>query len=44
VKNGVPFDVAFQMDDMMRAAQAIIFSEFEGNKFDFRTMDWKKTD
>lgn len=42
MKNGIPFDVAFQADDTTRAAWSIIFSEHEGAKFDFGTMDWKK--
>ena len=42
MRNGVPFDLAFQMDDLTRAASAIVFSQFEGNEFDFRTMSWKK--
>lgn len=42
MKNGIPFDVAFDLDDEMRTAWSIIFSEHEGAKFDFNTMDWKK--
>jgi hypothetical protein len=38
VKNGVPFDVAFALDDATRAAFAIKFSEFEGHKFNFENM------
>jgi hypothetical protein len=33
VKNGVPFDTAFAMDENMRSAAAIMFSEMEGAKF-----------
>ena len=38
MRNGVPFDVAFQIDDVTRAGWCIIFSEMEGAKFDFNTM------
>lgn len=42
MKNGVPFDVAFSLDDIERAGWAIAFSEMEGNKFDFNAMEWIK--
>ena len=42
VKNGVPFDVAFQLDDVTRAGFSIIFSEMEGAKFDFNMMQFKE--
>lgn len=42
VKNGVPFDVAFSVDDVTRAAWAIILSEHEGATFNWATMDWDK--
>ncbi len=42
VKNGVPFDVAFGLDDVMRAGWCIIFSEMEGNKFNFTTMQFEE--
>lgn len=38
VKNGVPFDVAFGMDKIMRAAFYIIFEELDGHKFDWDKM------
>lgn len=41
VKNGIPFDVAFALGDIERAAFAIIFSEQEGAEFDFNTMRFK---
>jgi len=38
VKNGVPFDVAFQLDDITRSAWSIILSELEsGKRFNFNT-------
>jgi hypothetical protein len=39
----VPFDVAFSLDDITRAAWSIIFSEIEGSKFNFDTMGWDAT-
>lgn len=41
VKNGVPFDVAFEVDDVTRAGWCIIFSEMEGQTFDFNTMSFR---
>ena len=39
MKNGVPYDVAFSLDDVFRCGMSIIFSEFEtGRAFNFRTM------
>jgi hypothetical protein len=41
VKNGVPFDRVFECDflsDYERMAMSIMFSEFEGNEFDWKTM------
>jgi hypothetical protein len=42
VRNNVPFDVAFSLDDATRAAFCIIFSEFEGNEFDYSRMEFKE--
>jgi hypothetical protein len=42
VFNGVPFDVAFGLDDVTRAAFAIVFSEFNGGEFDWDQMQFKK--
>jgi hypothetical protein len=41
VKHGVPFDVAFGLDDVTRAGWSIIFSEQGGAKFDFNTMQFE---
>jgi hypothetical protein len=41
VKNGIPFDVAFRLDDVTRAAFAIAYSEMDGNTFDWNTMRFK---
>jgi hypothetical protein len=38
VKHNVPFDVAFALDDVTRAAFSIVFSEFEGSKFDWERL------
>jgi hypothetical protein len=42
VRNGIPFDVAFQLDDLTRTAWCIVFSEMEGNEFDWNTMQFKE--
>ncbi len=41
VRNGVPFDVAFSLDDTCRQWMAIKFSEFNGAEFDINTMSFK---
>lgn len=39
VKNGVPFDIAFGLDDITRTGWAIIFSEqASGREFNWHTM------
>jgi hypothetical protein len=38
VHNGVPFDLAFQLDETTRTAFSIIFSGFHGAKFDWHSM------
>jgi hypothetical protein len=43
VHNGVPFDVAFQIEPTMRAAMSIRFSIFAGGKFNFETMRFDET-
>lgn len=42
VRNGVPFDVAFQLDDAMRAGWCIVFSEMDGATFDTRSMTFRE--
>jgi len=42
VKNGVPFDVAFSLDDLERTAYAIAFSEMEGAKFNWDSMRFEE--
>lgn len=43
VEHGVPFDVAFALDDNTRAAMCIVITENNGRVFDWHRMDWKDT-
>ncbi len=42
VRNGIPFDVAFTVDDVTRAAWCIVFSEMEGNRFNWNRMQFEE--
>lgn len=42
VKNGVPFDVAFSLDDVTRAGWSIAFSEMGGAKFNWNSMQFEE--
>lgn len=42
VKHGVPFDVAFSVDDITRAGWSIMFSEMEGRTFDWDRLEFEK--
>jgi hypothetical protein len=42
VKQGIPFDVAFGVDDNTRTAWCIVFSEMEGRKFDWDRMAFEE--
>lgn len=42
VKSGVPFDVAFALDDDTRCGWLIALGEIEGGKFDWSSMRWKE--
>jgi hypothetical protein len=43
VKNGVPFNVAFSIEDEgLLAAMVITFGELEGGEFDWEGMVFKK--
>jgi hypothetical protein len=44
VRQGVDLDLAFQLDDITRAAWCIIYSEMDGAKFSFATMAFKSED
>lgn len=43
MKNGIPFDVAFGLDDVTRAGWCIVFSEMEGSKFNWGSMTWEES-
>ncbi len=40
--NGVPFDVAFEMEEETRIAFCIVFSMFRGRKFDWDAMEFER--
>lgn len=40
MSKGVPFDTAFRMSDLHRAAFAIIFGELDGSTFDWDAMEF----
>lgn len=40
-RSGVPFDVAFSLDDDTRAGWLIALGEVEGGVFDWGAMRWK---
>jgi len=42
VRNGIPFDVAFSVDDVTRAGWSIMFSEMEGAKFDWERLAFEE--
>lgn len=45
MKNGVPFHVVFKITDLMpheKFAMAIVFSEFEGNKYNWALMKFEE--
>lgn len=42
VKNGIPWDVANSLDKKFRDAFSIIFSEMEGNKFNWNMMRFEE--
>jgi hypothetical protein len=42
VKSGVPWDVAFSLEDHEATALCIIFGQLDGGKFDFDRMAWRK--
>lgn len=41
VRHGVPFDVAFRLDDITRTAFSIIVSEQGGSVFDWNAMRFR---
>lgn len=40
--NGVPFDLAFRLDEVTRAAYAIVLAGFHGRKFDWSRFDFEE--
>jgi hypothetical protein len=42
VTNGVPFDVAFSLDETMRLAWIVAIGRLKGGVFDFAAMQWKE--
>lgn len=42
MKNGVPFDLAFQLDEETRAGFCIALGELEGAKFNWTRMEFEK--
>ena len=40
VKNGVPYDVAFSLDDADLLAHVIVLGEFEGLEWSWSSMQW----
>lgn len=42
IKNGIPFDIAFKLDDITRQGWVIIFQQFHlGKKFNFTTQQFE---
>lgn len=42
IKNGVPFDVAWTMEDHYVLAYCVTFGKAEGNEFDWASRSWRK--
>lgn len=42
MKNGIPEERAFAMEDAERFAFAVTFATFEGQEFDWQALRWKK--
>lgn len=40
MKNGVPWDVAWSLEDTEVLAYCVTFGRFEGNEFDWQQMKW----
>lgn len=43
VMNGIPFDVAFSLDEEERLAWVVIIGEFKGGRYDWYTNSWEPT-
>lgn len=44
MKNGIPFDVAFALDEPVRRAFSLRFSQFEGHKLDIENLQLVEDD
>ena len=42
VKNGVPFDVAFSVDEDTLKGWTVLFGKFEGGEFDWDADRWRE--
>lgn len=42
MSKGVPFDLAFSMDDVEVLAFVVTMARFDGNEWNWNTMDWVK--
>lgn len=42
VMHGIPFDVAFSLDEDQRLAWVVIIGEFHGGKFDWAARMWRE--
>lgn len=44
MKNGVPFDVAFALEEHELIAYGVIFGEIDGGEWSWDTLTWKSKD
>jgi hypothetical protein len=42
VKNGIPFDVAFSLDDDERLAWVVVMGQLNGLTWNWDTMSWER--
>jgi hypothetical protein len=41
VKCGVPYDVAFSLDEVERMAYVVVFGEFSGLRYNWKLLRWE---
>jgi hypothetical protein len=41
VKSGVPYNVAFELDDASRTAYIVILGSLDGLQFDWKRLRWR---
>jgi hypothetical protein len=41
IKNGIPFDVAFSLEPAELKAWGIVFNQFEGARYDWKSDSWE---